>query len=185
MWYSPLTTVAAASEPVTLAEAKEQCRVTAVDSNDDVQRILLAAQSHVESYTGTRLAAQTVEIKCDSFQDFALLPLAPVNSVSAITYVDADGATQTLATSVYEVRADGLRCTIVRKFQQVWPVIRDGSRITVTASVGYAAIPEEVRLAILQLVAHWFDNRQAVAPGTMSIVEMTVDALLTNHRAPA
>ncbi len=108
-----------------------------------------AARSHVEAYCGTRLASQTVSIKCDGFSDFVRLSESPVQSVSSVSYVDASGATQTLSADVYELRSDGLEAAIVLKYGQAWPSIRQGSRITVTVVVGYAAVPPAIVHAML------------------------------------
>ena len=136
------------------------------------------ARNHVESYCDIRIGAQTIVAKCDSFNDLARLPDAPVTSITSITYVDTDGATQTLATSVYELRADGLEAAVVLKFNQSWPAIQPGSRIIVTAVVGYTTAPPAVHHAMLVRIADHFTDHETVASGDFS----TFDALLVNHR---
>ena len=66
-----------------------------------------------------------------------------------MSYIDTDGTTQTLAASVYELRADDLDAVIVTKFGKSWPAILPGSRITVTAVAGYVSVPQEIVTAIL------------------------------------
>lgn len=185
MWYPATITTPATAEPVTRAQAKEQCNVDVDDKDDDalLDRLIAAARNHVEKYCSSRFAAQTVTIKCDCFADMARLPEAPVASITSISYVDTSGADQTLAASVYELRADGLEAAVVLKYNQTWPAIRPGSRITTVAVVGYAAAPEAVTHAMLGLVAHWFENREAVVIGeTSTAIDMFIDALLCNHR---
>jgi uncharacterized phiE125 gp8 family phage protein len=180
MWYPANITVAASAEPITLEQARVQCRVEPSDTDfdDDLNQLIKAARSHVETYCGTRFASQTVEIKADGFVDFVRLPEAPVISITSITYNDTDGSTQTLPTSVYELRADGLETAIVLKTDQSWPSIQSGSRITVTAVVGYTAAPDSVVHAMLIFIAEHFDTKEnAVAGG-----QTHIDALLSNHR---
>jgi len=180
MWYPATVTVAASAEPVTIEQAREWCHVEAGDSDHDgaLNALIAGGRSHVEGYTSTRLASQTVAVKCDSFADMERLPEAPVTSVSSITYVDADGATQTLSADVYEVRADGFETAIVLKYAQAWPSMQPGSRITMTAVVGYASVPAAVLLALRMFIADGFAQRENAAVNGRSII----DDLLANHR---
>lgn len=185
MWYPAKITVAAAAEPVTLTEAKLHCRVDFADDDDLLERLISVARDHVERYCGVRFASETVEITCDCFADFARLPEAPVSSVTKIAYVDTAGATQTLDTSVYELRPDGLEPSIALKYGQQWPAIQLGSRITVTAVVGYGDAPEAVKHAMLMLIGAWYENREQVLVGVSGAdlpMSASVDALLCNFR---
>lgn len=182
MWY-PVTIAAPATEPVTSAQAKSQCRIgsseTAFDT--EITRLVTVARAHVEAYCGARFGSRSATMLCDSFADLVRLPEAPVTAVASITYIDTDGAEQTLATSVYELRASGLDAAIVLKYGQAWPSIRPGSRITVTATVGYSAAPEDVLHAMLLFIADSFHQRETAVVGDWS----TLDSLLINHRRNA
>ncbi|RWN58752.1 hypothetical protein [Mesorhizobium sp.] len=179
MWYTATVSVAATAEPVSLVEAKRH--VHAEDFTDDdaqVSLLIASARNHVEKYCNTRFATQTVVVKCDCFGDMARLPEAPVQSVTSITYVDTDGATQTLATSVYELRSDGLESSIVLKYGQSWPSIQTNSRITLTAVVGTADVPPAVKHAMLLFMAGGHEMRENSAAAAWT----TVDVLLSNFR---
>lgn len=181
MWYPTKVTIPATSEPVTTEEAKRRLHVDFADDDADIDLLIESARDHIEKYCNVRFASQTVEMKCDGFCDLARLPEAPVTSVSSITYVDTDGATQTLATSVYELRADGLDAEIVRKYGQQWPPIQIGSRITVTAVVGYAEAPAAVKHAALLFIADAYENRENAKLDDWT----ALDALLSNYRRGA
>lgn len=176
-WLPPIITVEPASEPVTLGDAKGQAEVQGTDHDTMLTSFIGAARVFVEEYTGTRLVAQTVELRCSSWRDLADLPVAPISGVSAVSYLDADGASQTLSTSVYETVLVGLKPSLRLKANQSWPTARCVSdAIKVTATAGYATVPEPIKLAILMLVASWFDNRSVGdAPGI-------VTGLLSNYR---
>lgn len=176
MWYPATVTAAPSSEPVTLAEAKAHCRVGDTSMDTELNIYITAARSYVESYCGIMLASRTVAAKCDGFDDFSAVPVVPLSAVTSITYVDGSGSTQTLSTDVYEVRSDGLTASIALKANQSWPYTQDGSRITVTATVG-GNTPEAVKHALLLLIGQSVDSREPVKSG-----ETNVDWLLTNHR---
>lgn len=181
MWYPATVTSGPGSEPVSLVRLKEHLRVESDDENDLLNTYITAARSYVESYCGTPLVSRNVTAKCDCFGDFCAVPIVPLTTVSSIVYVDEAGADQTLATSVYEVRTDGLHASIVLKYGQSWPSIRAGSRITVAGAIGYATVPEGIVAALLLLIAHWYQNRET-AGDTLSEAPHSVTALLTNHR---
>ena len=176
MWYPATVTVAPAAEPVSMTEAKAHCAIEDSSRDAELAIYIPAARSYVESYCGIALASRTVTVKCDSFDDFAYFPVVPLASVSSVSYVDASGATQTLATSVYEVRSDGLTASLVLKANQSWPYTQEGSRITVTAVVG-GSTPDAVKHALLLLIGQSVDNHEPI-----DSKESTVDWLLANHR---
>ena len=185
MW-NPVTVAAPATEPVSVANAKAHARIDGTDEDTLIPFYIAAARDHVELYCGVRFAERTgVALKAESFDDFAILPEAPVTAVTGITYIDTEGATQTLSTDVYEVRNQGLDCSIVLKYNQVWPSIQAGSRITVTATIGSATVPGSVTAALLLMFAHLYANREAVSVGAGVVavqMPMAVADLLSNYR---
>ncbi|SDN84890.1 head-tail connector protein [Ensifer sp. YR511] len=181
MWYPTKVATAATTEPVSLEEVKRRLHVTFDDDDEDINLMISSMRDHAEKYCNTRFASQTVEMKCDGFCDFARLPEAPVTSVTSIAYVDTGGGNQTLAETVYELRNDGLEVAIVAKYGQQWPAIQPGSRIVVTAVVGYAAAPAAVKHAILLNIADAYENRE-----NAELDDWTAfDALLCNYRRGA
>jgi uncharacterized phiE125 gp8 family phage protein len=178
-WLPPVITVAEATGPITISDALLHCRS---DETTAVTLYLAAAVAHVEKYLGTPLASRTVTIQADDFSDFVRLPLAPVSSISGITYVDTAGSTQTLSSTVYRLIASGLEAFIELKPAQVWPSFKTGERITVTAVIGYSSLPFDIRAAILLLTGHFYTNREATAPSTTADLPSGVASLLCNHR---
>lgn len=181
MWYPATVTVAAAGEPVTVDEVKTQARIDFADDDALINGLIAGARAFTEKYCGTRLATQTVVVKCDGFSDFARFAEAPVQSIASIFYVDTSGSTQTLPASVYEVRADDLEVSITLKFGQVWPAIQPRSRIIVTAIVGYSTVPDDVKRAILLYIAEGYADREDDKAGDWT----AFDSLLCNHRRNA
>jgi len=178
MWYPATVMQPPEAEPVTLDEVKAQLRITFDDDDALLGRLITAARDHVEKYCGTTLATQTIALRCDGFHDFARLPVAPVQSVASVKYIDTDGQENTLPTDTYELRADGLEASIARRYGQHWPAIQRGSRITVTAVAGYSSVPPAVRHAMLLFIAEAYENRENAPQGGWS----AMDSLLSNYR---
>lgn len=177
-WLPVIVSAEPASEPVTIGEAKAQAKVDGSDSDAELNAMIATARTLVEQFTGTKLVSQTVVLRCSSFCDLADLPVAPVASISSITYQDAAGASQTLSTDVYEGVLIGLEPAIRLKVGQSWPNIRCASdAITVTAVVGYATVPPPVKSAILVTIAALYDDRASA-----SLPQAAMDILNTNYR---
>ena len=184
MWSAPITTVAPAAEPLTVAQARSHCRVDATDDDNELTRFIAAAREHIEAETNTRLVTQTVALRCTEWDNLERLPLGPVQSITSIAYVDLDGASQTLSTDVYEARLYDLEPGIVLKHGQQWPAARVGAQITVTAVVGYGAaanVPASLTAAMAMMVHDMNENRGAGAGVTAETMN-TVDVLLANRK---
>lgn len=185
MWRPVVVTVAPAAEPLTTADAKAHLVYDDSDKDALIAQYCASARAHVEMRTGTKLYTQTVAFKTDDWADLANLPIAPLQSISSITYTDTAGDVITLSGSVYEARLELLEPTVVLKYNQTWPSRQEGSLITVTAIAGYGAAgaqPPDVMHSIRLIVADMFAQRETMAEGFISApVAATVDALLANH----
>lgn len=179
-------------EPITLAEAKKQCGVAdGIDYHDeDLRRLITAAREQVENdtgivcYTGAFTWEQT-QFPCGEVWE--LPDIRPVTAITGITYVDTAGASQTLSTSVYELKTKAVTQYIALKYGQSWPSVRgDLGGITVSMTAGYSSaltVPKRVKQACLFLINHWFANRDTVSTGTISPgIELTYEALIRGLR---
>lgn len=153
---------APAVTPVTLAEARQHCKA---DTADDtmLQLYLDAAVSHLDGAEGTLgrcLVTQTWDYTLDAFPAVIDVPLPTLQSVTSITYVDANGATQVLSSGLY--RVSGQRIT---PGDAGWPSTDDVTgAVTVRFVAGYgvaAAVPAAIKNAILLYVGDSFANREA------------------------
>jgi uncharacterized phiE125 gp8 family phage protein len=185
MWRPPVVTVPPASAALSLAQAKAHLRVEGSDEDTLIDDYVAAAQQMVEGMTGVRLVTQTVTIRSDDWDDLARLPIAPVQSVSSITYVDTAGAAQTVSANDYSVRAEALEPAIQIDFGEVWPERETDSLFTVTAVVGYTTVPPVFLSAIRLIVGDLYAMRETAQVGASASQipsAATVDALLANHR---
>lgn len=176
-------------EPVDVAAAREHLRVDDTDDDIMIAGLITVARQHVEAVTGRALVTQTWELRLPDFQTVITLPKAPAQSVSSITYVDASGATQTLASTVYQVLLDGGPSAqsgrVIEAYGQVWPGSRghaEDVRVRYVAGYGLpSAVPAPLRHAMLLLVGHLYENREASAPAALAQLPFGVSALLAPH----
>lgn len=183
-----------AAEPLTLVEAKAQCRVDGDDEDGLFAGYILAARCAVEDFTRRKLATQTWDytIDCDwprprvggYYRPLITLPCAPLQSVTSVKYYDTAGVVQTLATDQYRVDLSELEGRIQPAYGVTWPSVRDQiATIVVRIVVGYTAIPEPIRQAMLLTVSHFDKNRESVITGTIvSEMPQSAQALLFPYR---
>ncbi len=176
-------------DPVSLAEARAQCKLDIPDEDALIAGYLLAAREHVETETHRALITQTWDLTLDEWPEQIVLPRPPVQSVTAITYLDSAGTLQTLNPSQYRLLklATG-EWAVCRAYGVVWPAVQSiEACITVRFVCGYGSapgsIPEALRQAILLLVEHWHKNRSAVSEkGTEREIPLGVERLIFPHR---
>jgi uncharacterized phiE125 gp8 family phage protein len=119
------------------------------------------------------------------------LPRAPVQSVTSLQYYDTNGVLQTMDPALYLLDTDSEPARITPAWGTFWPpwLLRENS-ISISFVAGYgdaggtaaasaAAVPQTIKQAILLLVGHWYENREAVVIGpSTGSVPLAVDALL-------
>lgn len=152
------TSVEPTAEPLTLEQLKERMRITGCDFDSELSLILTTARKQVEADTYRRLITQTVIGYMDEFRWVREIELrvAPVSSISSISYVDQNGATQTLSTSVYSTDIISTPPRIVLKTNQLWEETEENTpnSVAITFVAGYgstaASVPAAARLAIVE-----------------------------------
>lgn len=174
-------------EPVSLEEARSHLRV--IDTAEDtlIESYIRAATRHVEKTLGMSLMTRTYRLTLDDFSDAIELPRGPVQSVTSVQYVDEAGDTQTLATSYYSTDLVSSRQWVVRNQDYTYPTLIDGvNAVSITYVAGYDTLPaelEDLKHAILLLIGHWFNVREAASVGNaVTEVPFAVDALIQPHR---
>lgn len=156
---------------VSTAEAKKHLEIATSNTDHDshIDRLIAAATATVQSATARQLVSASYKVHVDSFADEILIPVVPLQTVTAVKYLDTSGAEQTLATSVYRVITTTEPGRVILKEGQAWPgTYTEPHSVTVELTAGYSTVPEQAKQAILLLVAHWFENREAVVTGTIT-----------------
>jgi uncharacterized phiE125 gp8 family phage protein len=187
-----------AAEPITLAVAKNQCRIDSDITQDDalITALIVAARQLVETKLNRAIVTQTWQYNLDIFPFFGswalpstpiVLPLPPVQSVSSVKYVASDGTLTTLATNQYQVDLASQPARICPINGQPWPVVNiyTINSVQIEFVCGYGlptdspqSIPQSIIQAMLLLVSHWYDQRSATSDVSLSEYPLAVDALL-------
>lgn len=157
--------------PLTLTDAKLHLRVDGTAEDALIPSLIGAAVDTCQQITGRSLMAQAWKLTIDEFADEISLPWPQVQAVQSVQYKDADGVTQTLASSVYELAGDKV-CLIP---DQEWPAVRGGAgSVWVNYTAGYsagneaaqqAAVPYGIKAWILLTVGTLYANRESVQTG--------------------
>lgn len=206
-----------AVEPVLLADAKQQARIDTTADDSLVTNLITGARQWAEKYTGRAFIAQTWQLAVDLSPgvaeqwwdgmrqgpvtgldevNYISLPRAPLQSVTSVQYFDNTDTATLWPSSNYFVDTMREPGRIALRLGSVWPVpSRLTNGIVVTYVAGYgnsgANVPEPIKTAIRQLVAHWYEHRgdaatAASARGSMIMpavpVPLVIQALLDPYR---
>lgn len=192
---------APASEPVTTAEAKAHARIEHDADDARIAAWITVARLMVEQATARAIVAQSWTATLDRwgatyrlaghdpfFSDLAWIfsaglrrvPLHPA-PVTSVTSLAVDGTT--IASSLYALRGDEL--WVSGDVADSSADLGGGIVIAYSASsAGDAAALATFKQAIMMLVAHFYENREAVAAIGVyqAIMPAGVDALLAPYR---
>lgn len=180
-----------ASEPVTLVEAKAQCRVDTSTDDTYIASLIKGARLLCEAKLNRSFITTTWSVTFDAFpcgNEAIDLPRPRLIAVSSVVYTDTNQQSQTWAGSNYTVDTKSEPGRIMPAYTGIWPAaLSHINTVTVTYTAGYGAdatfVPQSIKQAILLIVGHWYANREQVLVGAISKeIEVSVDALLGTER---
>lgn len=174
-------------EPVSLAEAKVQCRVDTEDSDAYIVSLIAVARQYVEEMCDITLINSVWEARYDLFPVWSInLPRPPmVADTVTVTYRRGDGSYGTLSSANGDFQVDSYVTPgrIYPNWATSWPATRgDENSVVVRYTAGYGtesrACPPVAKHLIMLLTAHWFDSRQIAVTGGQVQVPQTFRTLL-------
>ncbi len=151
------------------AEAKAQCHVldSITDFDTEIGIYRDAAVDMVERYCGVRLDTCTdLGWRAEGLCSPLRLGVWPVTGITAVTWLDSDGATVAGDASIWRVSSrDEIR---LKPGQSLPSGVAAG--VTITFDAGFTDInrPPALKQAVLMFTAHLFKHREAVAAGAIS-----------------
>lgn len=182
------------AKPISVEVAKEDANVEAPEKNDLVARLIDRATAVIDGPHGIGICmvSQQWKLTLNCFPPVIRIPLGPVISVDAITYIDGDGVSQTWDAANYRVMNAGGLVTIEPAYGLSWPSFRAVSgAVTVTFTAGYlntavspqaGAVPSDLQGAVSMLVAYWINQREAGAEREHFEVPYSVERILAKYR---
>jgi uncharacterized phiE125 gp8 family phage protein len=177
-------------EPVSLTEVKAQCRIDGTAEDTYLGTLITAAREYCEGIDWRAYLTQTIELWLEHWphDDEIELPRPPLQSVTSIEYYDTSDVKYTMSPLDYYVDTVSTPGAVHLKYGKIWPTtaLRDYNAICVTYKAGATAaanVPAVVKQAMLLLIGHWYENREATISGTVSRpIDFAVQALLGMNR---
>ena len=149
-------TVAPASEPVTLAEAKLYLRVDGTGEDSLITSMIAAAREAAEQYLRRSLITQTWKVAYDdAMPDEVKLPFGPVQSITSVKSITSAGVETTISASTYTLNA--------AKDTLCFDASVHGFVVEIVYVAGYGAsassVPSSIRLGLMSHLSALFDAR--------------------------
>lgn len=196
--HAPVLVTPPATTPVSLIEAKARLVVETVDDDALITGFINAAVDYLDGsgrpagtagnggvLQGRAIMTQTWRQDFDCFEREMVLPRSPVQSITSVVWRAAsDGTLSTIAAENYALKTtDGGKSYV--RFENVYSFpsgLYESGAIQVTFVAGETAASEAIKTAILMIVGHWYEHREAVSEGSFAEVPLTAKALYGPYR---
>jgi uncharacterized phiE125 gp8 family phage protein len=178
--YETIVLTAPGTEPVSLAEAKDQLRLEDIFTLDDdyINALISVARDRAENYCNRFFTEQTVKLVHDGAFPLGdvVLPYPDLQSVDEVSYTDEDGSNNIIDTADYSFDSD------TRKLRPSvsWPTGAVDCKISVTT--GAPVEFNGVKQAILMIVTDMYELRTETVVAASLAENMAVNTLLTQYR---
>jgi hypothetical protein len=198
---------AAATEPITLVEARDRLRLTQTRDDHELATVHIpAARRYVEARLGRVIITQTWKVTLDHFpiesgglccftnerlvmavgcyDGILAIPLGPVLSVSSVKYYDTDNVLQTLDTSKYQLDKTRNPARIAVTYGNIWPITYYGklAAVEVEVIVGDGSnlqVDPMIRAAVLFQMEHYYRGADGVNETVERLLDLAWDG--TRH----
>lgn len=181
-----------------LADSALGAQAPTANTTDDplIGMLIASARAAAETELHRALVTQTLDLYLDAFPVWPnerfgdrCIRMPPLQSVASITYLDTDGATQTLSADQYLVDAKSQPARIAPAYGCSWPSTREqNNAVTVRFVAGYGAaanVPGCIKNWMLMRIKTLWDNRGQIVVGTNGLAQIPpsfVDSLLDSER---
>ena len=149
-----------ASEPISLAQAKEFLRIDHAADDDAITTAIVAVRQFAEHYLRKAFLAQTWDYTIanpDSCQ--LMLPFGPARSITSITLTTEAGATSTMNSANYRLTVDGASILFVSPPQIEQLTVRYSAYSYANAAASTAPIIQ----GMLHHIAAMMEARDGIA----------------------
>lgn len=186
---TPVSTGGTTELPVSLADVKAACRLSSTGTDEDsfLSGKILTAARVIEGASNRAMLRKQYDFVLDRAPGcgYIKLPVAPLVSVDSIVGIDTDGAETTLSTAAYTADTASEPGRVLLNSGYAWPSgLRDYAALRVRFTAGYSTqasgIPDPLRTAVEQFVAHLYEHR---GDGSMEFPPV-VERLLADFLLP-
>lgn len=177
------------NEPVTLQEMKDYMRLEGFTDTDEsvldsgslftfdntlITNMIRAARRKAEDFCGVSIVFHSWKVLMTNFAGDLELPYGPVQTFTSM--LNKDGTA--IASTGYKLRGFN--------FQFLESPLE--GLLTLRYNAGYEDCPRDIRLAIMQMVSFWYENRGDMAEGrfassNIGLPEIAMNTLLPYKRA--
>lgn len=182
--YTIVVTTPPASEPVTQQELIDHLRLNDNSEASQLDQFITAARIMFETRTGLSLLPTTFRQYVPALTSTVYLMKSPIISVASVSYYDYSDSLQTITTGY---TADTISTPATVNFTTV-PTLTNTTRTPkayVTFTAGYAdaaSVPAPIKIAIKELAAHWYLNREAFTELDYKCLPFGFDGICSLYR---
>ena len=161
------------------------------DEDAWIESQIKAVRKWCEELRGESFITQTWELSLNDWPhkgNYIELPYSPLQTISTIKYYETDDTENTWSTDYYYENTNYNPGRAILKYSQTWPseTLRTSDAILIRYISGYgataASVPEEVKLAMLMMIGHFYENREATFDRILREVPHVKELLDINRR---
>ncbi|MEP0519663.1 MAG: head-tail connector protein [Hyphomicrobiales bacterium] len=175
-----------ALEPVSLVQMKQHLRVEHASEDTLISAYITSARLHVEALLAKLLISQNWHLNFDRLPTgkIVYLPLAPLLSLNSVSFYTEQSGPNPIPPVDYAIDLNSVRPRFSLHLERQNLRTFGAYELDVTVGYGPAAedVPGDIRQALILLVAHWYENREAATPLAREHIPHGVRAILEPHR---
>ncbi len=177
----------AKAAPLEVAKVRvDHLRSAIPDDDAYIQTLIATAAEYVEEHACVALMESTWRMRLDRFPTGTVplvLPMANVTAVTEVAYTDPNGVAASWDLANVKLSADRSPPLLRPARGKSWPsAASEPDAVSITFTAGAAKVedvPPVLVQAMLLLIGHWYENREAIVVGTITKeMERAVDALI-------
>ncbi len=174
------------AEPIALEDAKTHVKEEYRDNDYLIADLIVAAREYCEAYQNRAYFTQTYEFWLDGWPNRIVnIPRPPLQKVESIKFYTQDNVEHILSEDNYFVDNKNEPGRVIFGGAAPEP-LRQYNSVSIRFVAGYgdaAKVPAVVKQAMLLLIGHWYDTREAATTGIISReIEFSVSSLLWLRR---
>jgi uncharacterized phiE125 gp8 family phage protein len=177
------------------------------EEQDWLESTIIAVREIIEGLSGLTLAPQVMQLSiprfpsgyCASWLDYSSwmnnyinLHCSPVNGIEWISYIDGDGVTQLLDLSNVVLDDFSRPAMVAPALNFSWPSVANIPNAVIVQfdagfnldgdSPGDKPLPRSLRHAMLLMLSHLYENREATTESTLNQIPLGITSLIERYR---